>query len=75
MTERLETGIFHPEGDWPGIFIRGDNAIAYAGQLRAAYALAEKRAKSGDMRSDEASIWSSLKALSDLLGSCSVSRT
>jgi len=27
---RLETGVVQPEGDWPGVFIRGDNAFALA---------------------------------------------
>jgi len=26
---RLETGIIELEGDWPGVFIRGDNAMHY----------------------------------------------
>ncbi len=33
MTERLETGPIYVEGDWPGIFIRGDNALFYAMML------------------------------------------
>jgi hypothetical protein len=28
MTERLETGVLKADGDWPGIFIRGDEAPA-----------------------------------------------
>ncbi len=32
---RIETGVTAADGDWPGIFIRGDNAIAYSMQLRA----------------------------------------
>lgn len=31
---RLETGIVEVEGDWPGVFIRGDNAASYAIALR-----------------------------------------
>lgn len=36
MTERVETGPvqFGPT-DWPGVFIRGDNAFNYAMHLRA----------------------------------------
>ncbi len=30
MTERLETGPVQVPGDWPGIFIRGDNAAYYS---------------------------------------------
>jgi len=35
MTERVETGVvqFGPQ-DWPGVFIRGDNAFFYAGVIR-----------------------------------------
>lgn len=72
MGDRLETGVMTPDGDWPGIFIRGDNALGYAANLRAVYALAEQRAKEGSMRGDEAMIWSHLKGLTDLLGSCRV---
>jgi hypothetical protein len=70
MTDRLETGVFQPEGDWPGVFIRGDNALSYAHQLKAAYLMAEKRAESGAMDGSEAMIWSSLKTLADLFESC-----
>lgn len=28
-TDRAETGILQFEDDWPGVFIRGDNAFAY----------------------------------------------
>lgn len=27
QSNRLETGVVHPEDDWPGIFIRGDSAL------------------------------------------------
>ena len=30
---RVETGAVQFEGDWPGIFIRGDNALAYGYML------------------------------------------
>ena len=71
MGDRLETGVFQPEGDWPGVFIRGDKAIAYAAQIEAAYA---KAAEAGSMDVSEARIWTSLKTLADLLNSCRVSR-
>lgn len=32
---RVETGVVQFGDDWPGIFIRGDNAFAYARHLRA----------------------------------------
>jgi len=31
---RIETGVVQFADDWPGVFIRGDNAIAYASELR-----------------------------------------
>lgn len=32
---RLETGKTRCGEDWPGVFIRGDNALAYAAAIRA----------------------------------------
>jgi hypothetical protein len=32
--ERVETGAIQFGNDWPGVFIRGDNAAAYAMDLR-----------------------------------------
>lgn len=34
MQQRAETGVLEFEGDWPGVFIRGDNAMMYAMTLR-----------------------------------------
>jgi hypothetical protein len=35
MTERVETGpVQFGSQDWPGVFIRGDNAFFYAGAIR-----------------------------------------
>ena len=34
MNQRAETGVLEFEGDYPGVFIRGDNAFAYAMSLR-----------------------------------------
>lgn len=34
MSSRLETGVVQPEGDWPGVFIRGDDSFAYSRSLR-----------------------------------------
>lgn len=31
--QRLETGVVEVNDDWPGIFIRGDNAFAYSSYL------------------------------------------
>ena len=32
---RVETGVIQFEGDWPGIFIRGDEALGFAARLTA----------------------------------------
>lgn len=34
MTKRLETGVVRVKGDWPGVFIRGDNAFELSLALR-----------------------------------------
>jgi hypothetical protein len=40
---RLETGVFQfDEGDWPGIFIRGDDALSHAHAIRAVLRQTEK---------------------------------
>lgn len=33
---RVETGVVQFGNDWPGVFIRGDNALGYALALRSA---------------------------------------
>lgn len=38
MSERAETGAMRFEGDWRGVFIRGDNAFGYAMYLKAVLA-------------------------------------
>lgn len=35
MSDRLETGPVHMPGDWPGVFIRGDQAAHFAQCLMA----------------------------------------
>jgi hypothetical protein len=39
--KRLETGVVQINGDWPGVFIRGDDALHYSKQL--AFVLGELR--------------------------------
>lgn len=51
---RVETGVVQFGNDWPGVFIRGDNALGYA--------LALKSAKSDDPIADL-----QLKELANLL--------
>lgn len=61
--ERVETGIVKFGDDWPGIFIRGDNALYYALCLREAASL---------MAGVSAMFAADLKELADLLSSCYV---
>lgn len=44
MSERAETGPMQFGDDWPGVFIRGDNAGYFAMSLRLALSRAEVRA-------------------------------
>ena len=69
MTERLETGVLKPEGDWPGIFIRGDEALCCAGRLRFLLAAFVARAE-GDIADEEVAACARLDGLADLLASC-----
>ena len=39
---RMETGMMQFEGDWPGLFIRGDDAIGLMASVRAVLEFAEK---------------------------------
>ena len=43
MNKRVETGPYRFDGDWPGYFIRGDEALALAKKLRFAADAAGKR--------------------------------
>jgi hypothetical protein len=70
MSERLETGILQPKDDWPGIFIRGDDALMYAHHLQSLFAALEARAKSGAISPEDAFAWVRLSELADLLDSC-----
>jgi hypothetical protein len=60
------------ENDWPGVFIRGDDALGYAGALR--HVLAE--GSPGDLSDDEVFKWMSLRGhlseLVELLETCRV---
>jgi hypothetical protein len=69
MTERLEAGVLKPKGDWPGIFIRGDEALFYAFRLRS---LLTARAEAGDISEEEMAACTRLNRLADLLESCHV---
>ena len=67
---RLETGVLKPEGDWLGVFIRGDDALSYARRLRSLFAALQARASSGDIAQEEISAWAKLQSLVELLESC-----
>jgi len=41
-TVRIETGMMRFWGDWPGLFIRGDDAIGHMNSIRAVLDFAEK---------------------------------
>lgn len=64
-TNRVETGALQFNEDWPGVFIRGDNAAFYAMQLRHLIRYVEQNA-------DHIDFWTldTAKSLVDLLNSC-----
>lgn len=53
---RLETGPVEPVGDWPGIFIRGDNALGFSLAIQSLL-----------MKSDDAIARATVKSLGKLL--------
>ena len=65
---RPETGPMQFGDDWPGVFIRGDNALFFAMAVRR---VAETIDKSGSLWMDRAV----LEGLADTLSSCSVGNT
>jgi hypothetical protein len=65
--QRVETGTLQINEDWPGVFIRGDNALFYAMQLSRVL----DQMKSSDELIDIVEI-SSLKSLVDTLRSCAI---
>lgn len=64
-TERVETGALQFNDDWPGIYLRGDNAAFYAMQLRHLIWYVEKNADHIDFYA-----LNTAKNLVDLLSSC-----
>lgn len=65
-SNRVETGALQFNEDWPGIFVRGDNAFHYNMHLKAALNAAEKGL---DLDFITKSV---LKSLVDLFDSCVV---
>lgn len=70
MTERVETGKMQVGNDWPGVFIRGDEALAYAGMIHRLGAAAEKLLPV--LSDDEMRSLASLMTLAEVLESCRV---
>jgi hypothetical protein len=65
---QVETGPMQFGGDWPGLFIRGDEALGYASALRRGVErLAEVDSPSVDL--------ARLADLVELLGSCRVTQS
>ena len=65
---RIETGPLKFPDDWPGVFIRGDEALGYSAKLRVLFAGAEKRA--AELSEDDIAAWVRVEELAALLESC-----
>jgi len=65
MSQRPETGPMVFGDDWPGVFIRGDNAWAYTNALKEALAALDGTAMNEYF-------FAELNGLADLLSSCNV---
>jgi hypothetical protein len=68
MTERAETGRMQFGDDWPGVFIRGDDALAFARSLRQLLHKTEKRAS--ELSQQQVAACSRSSELAALLESC-----
>lgn len=66
QSERVETGAIQFGGDWPGVFLRGDNAIAAAYYLGEVFDAIER---GEDPRRIPVS-YEQAKAVKDLLSCC-----
>jgi hypothetical protein len=71
-TRRVETGRMQFGKDWPGVFIRGDDALSFANSLQTILNEVEPRAM--ELSEAELRVWSRAKELVDLLKSCRTSR-
>lgn len=65
---RIETGPLQVGDDWPGIFIRGDNAIWWASQLEDAASAVANSPCTGH----SVGVYASLKEMASLFRSCAV---
>jgi hypothetical protein len=72
---RARTGKIQFENDWPGVFIRGDDALSYARAIHKLLAAGMPH----DLSDDEMNKWSlcreALLELAELLESCRVAQT
>jgi hypothetical protein len=71
-TRRVETGRMQFGNDWPGVFIRGDDALLFANSLQTMLNEVEPRAT--ELAEAELRALSRIKELKDLLKSCRTSR-
>jgi hypothetical protein len=67
-TGRVETGRMEFSDDWPGVFIRGDDALSFALSLRTLLHEAEKRGS--DLHANEVTALFRISELAALLESC-----
>jgi len=65
--ERIETGPVQINDDWPGVFIRGDNAMFYGKALKSLLV-----AMKDDTDTHRMLTASALRGLADLLASCNI---
>ena len=56
--------------DWPGVFIRGDEALGFARALRDVLKSAEDRIIQSGFTEDELAQWSRIQDLAAVLESC-----
>jgi hypothetical protein len=67
----VRTGVVQFKGDWPGIFIRGDDALGHAYVIRTVLRQVEEAMRGGTAL-QPSSEWAHLHELAELLESCRV---
>ena len=67
-TRRVETGRMQFGKNWPGVFIRGDDALSFANSLQRI--LDEVNPRAMKLSDAELRAWSRTKEIVDLLKSC-----
>jgi hypothetical protein len=80
MKWSARTGVVRLENDWPGVFIRGDDALSYVGSLKFLLSTVEVHIRKlvEEMHADydtpgcEVMTWDHIRELADLLESCRV---